>query len=81
MLQGRINDKGIDDPTFVLKAANFYQYRSKFVSKSWLFLNFSVNLTSWLFDKMSALPNYKFIFILVSGSLVVVFPQFCSNII
>ena len=77
MLQRRISDKGIDDPTFVPKVANFYQYRSRFVSKSWLFLNFSANLTSWLFEKMLALPNNKFIFILVSGFLAVVFSQFC----
>ena len=36
-LQGWISDIGIDVSIFVPKIANFHQFMSRFVSKSWLF--------------------------------------------
>ena len=70
---------GLMVPPLSQKVANFYQ--SKFVSKRWLFLNSTINLTSWLLDKMLTLSNKKPTSVLVSGFFAVVFSQFCSNII
>ena len=58
---------GIDGTTFVPKSGYFYQFWSRSVLKSWLFLNFLANFTSWLFDKMLALSNKKSTFVLISG--------------
>ena len=58
---------GIDGPTFVPKVVIFYQLLSRFVLKSWLFLNFFANFKSVFFDKMLALSNKKSTFVLVSG--------------
>ena len=57
---------GIDGPTFVPKSGYFYQLLSRFVLKSWLFLNFLANFKSGFFDKMLALSNKKSTFVLVS---------------
>ena len=55
-------------PPLSQKVAYSYLLRSRFVSKSWPFLNFLANFTNWLiFDKMLALSNKKPTFLLVSG--------------
>ena len=54
-------------PPLSQKVVIFYQLLSRFVLKSWLFLNFFANFKSGFFDKMLALSNKKSTFVLVSG--------------
>ena len=54
-------------PPLSQKVAIFYQFWSRFVLKSWLFLNFLANFTSWPFEKMLALSDKKSTFVLISG--------------
>ena len=68
---------GLMVPPLSRKVANFYKIRSRFVSKSWLFLNFEPILRAGFVDKVLAPSNKKSTFVLVSGFLVVVFLQFC----
>ena len=68
-IQGWISDMVVDGPIFFQKVANFYHLKSRFVSKSWLFLIFKSILRADFFQKILVLSNQKSTFILVLAFL------------
>ena len=59
---------GLMVPALSQKVANFYEFRSRFVSKVGFFLIFEPILQAGFFDKMFALSSKQSTFVLVSSS-------------
>ena len=72
---------GLMIPPLTKKLANFYQFKSRSVSKVVFFLIFEPILRAGFFDKMLGLSSKTSTFVLVSGLSAALFSQFCSNII